>query len=254
MNLMAKKGEGDASQLAHTRSGGSFVKGNRRSVRKQKEDEERAKLEEAEKLTRNSYLAGGAILRMVYMDVEDKFIEIISEAYECMRGGAEVRKRAKQAIIAIQRTWRKKMTRKAAREYRMQRLSQLYHVEQSTAVGDCAKIQAHIRGNLCRVRLLRGKDLVLHSDSLVGSKKMMPRGRQAIELYKECYNDFLNSLRDKDAMSRVGTELFVHELLAFRETWNHERAQKKASFFGTDADEDRRPLAPPMAHPEPILS
>lgn len=147
------------------------------------------------------------------------------------------------------------MTLKAAREYRKQRLSQLYNVESSSAVGDCSKIQAHIRGNLTRIRLHRGRDLVLHSDSLVGSKKTMPKGRQAIELYKECYYDFIHSLKDVETYNRIGAELFVHELLTYRETWNHERVQKKAAFFGTDADEDAtRPLAPPMAHPEPILS
>lgn len=224
-------------------------------MRKQKEEEERARFLEAEKLERNSYLAGSAILRMVYSEIEDKFTQIAIDAFRVMEGGAEVRRRAKQAIVAIQRRWRKKMTQKAAREYRMQRLSQLYHVEEYTSPSDCAKIQAHIRGNLARCRLKRGKDLVLHSDSLVGSKKTMPKGRQAIELYKECYSDFINSLNDKESFSRIGTELFVHELLLYREKWNHERTQKRASFFGTDADEDvRRPKAPPISHPEPIFS
>merc|ERR1719506_75552 len=137
----------------------------------------------------------------------------------------------------------------------MSRLSQLYHVETSASSQDVAMIQAHIRGNLTRIRLVRGRDLVLTSDSLVGSKKTMPKGRCAIELYKECYEDFLNSLENKDCFSRIGTELFVHELLTYRETWNHKRAQKKASIFGTDADEDvGHPLAPPVVHPEPILS
>jgi hypothetical protein len=226
----------------------------RRSSRKLKEDEERTKRDEEERAIRNIHLATSAILRITYLELEDKFTEMITDAFGWMNMGADARRKAKKDIVAIQRTWRKKMAMRAAREFRMSRLSQLYHVEASVSEDECTRIQAHIRKILTSIRLKRGLDLVMKSDALVGSMKTMPKGRAAIELYKRCYNDFILSLRDKDAFSRVGTELFVHELLTFRENWNHQRAQKKASIFGTDAAEGTSPLAPPVEHPEPILS
>jgi hypothetical protein len=138
----------------------------------------------------------------------------------------------------------------------MVKLSKLYYVEAAAGGEDDVKmIQAHIRGNLLRIRLRRGMDLVMASDSLVGTKKKMPRGRIAIELYKECYRDFIQKLEDKESFSRVGAVLFVNDLLVYREPWNHERAQKRARLFGTDADEDNshHALPAPTAHPPAIL-
>lgn len=221
-------------------------------MRKQREEEDRLREEAEAKLARNMRFATKAILRFTYSDVEDKFVEMMSEAYSWMSGGADARRRAKQAIVQIQRRWRRKLTLRAAREFRMSKMQQLFHVDAALGGEDSVlKIQAHIRSNLTRIRLRRGLDLIVQSDFLVGSKRQMTRGRCAIELYVECYRDFLKSLDDKEVFSRVGTELFVHELLSFQEPWNHERAQKRARLFGTDADEDVKSPSAPQFHPQP---
>jgi hypothetical protein len=216
------------------------------------------KAEEEEKLQRNTRLATTAILRMTYSSVEDHFMEMMNDAFHILADGADARRKARQSIIMLQRHWRRKLTLRAAREYRMSKLSHLYNIQADVGgKEECLKIQAQIRGILTRIRLRRGKDLIMQSDFLVGAKKTLTRGRCAIELYLECYADFLKSHGDNQSYSRIGSNLFVSELLAFREKWNHERAHKKARVFGTAADEASdpsiaRPQAP-MAHPQPIL-
>lgn len=223
-------------------------------MKKAKEEEERAKAEEIEQLKRKSYLVAKSLLRIAYMDVEEHIVDTMTDAYKWLDETVQARRKGKHAIIKIQRQWRRKLAMRAARQYRMSRNVHLYNIEAAANTGDeCKKIQASIRGNLTRVRLRRGLDLVLMSDSLVGSKKTLTRGRCAIELYLECYRDFLLTLQDKEVSKHLGSELFLSELLAYREPWNQERAQKKARIFGTSVDEDiARPMAP-SDHPAPIL-
>jgi len=233
----------------------------------EKEKEERARAETEKKLLKKARLASSAILRMMYIDTEETLVQMTMDAYKYISDSAAVQKKIRQAIVSVQRRWRKKMTMRAAREYRMRNLTSLYRVEAAEeGVGGCTKIQATFRGNLERLRLRRGLPLLLNSDFLVGSKRAMTRGRAAIELYKECYRDFLRALvakSKKEVYTRIGTGLFVSDLMVFREEWNHKRAEKKASVFGTDIADDR-PLRDPMSdreirpeapigHPEPVL-